>query len=234
MRVLLLPLLSALALGSPAAQAASASGIGERMKQRLVERHAEALLFPALIERCRTLPELRDAPLAAELGQWRERRGGLLAEAKVVVEQLANAQGQQRAGIDEAIRKQALARLERADTAVLAYTCARLRHTLRGEPPLPLHGGTLDEDTQRELLDQLLPVAGKLMDCASPERIEVRPAPPAALRRNASSLAGLADRVELWYVAGCGKTLEVEVSLRFPAGEPPTFALGFPRTAPPS
>jgi len=32
-------------------------------------------------------------------------------------------------------------------------------------------------------------------------------------------------------VNGCGTTLDVELSLRFPEGEPPTFALGFPRTA---
>ena len=57
---------------------------------------------------------------------------------------------------------------------------------------------------------------------------------PAVLRGDASSAAAIADRVEMWNVIGCGKALDVELSLRFPEGDPPTFALGFPRTALPA
>lgn len=203
----------------------------ERAQQRLVERHAESLLFPLLVERCRTLPALRDAPLAAELAGWRQRRAATLAEAAALVENLATAQGQSRAGIDAAIREQGERQQATADAATLTFTCTRLRATLRGEPYLPMSGNTLDEDTRREVLDALLPVASTLMACETPAAIAVRPAPPAVLRKDASSAAAIADRVELWAVSGCGSTLDVELSLRFPVGEPPSFALGFPRTA---
>lgn len=207
---------------------------GERTQQRLVERHAEALTFPTLIARCRTLPDFSDAPFEAELAQWRERRESVLAEASALIERLAAAQSQTRATIDTAIREQATKQYDAADAPTLAYTCGRLRHTLRGEPVVPVRGATLDEDTRREVLDELLPVATKLMACDAPDRVDVRAAPPAVLRGDASSAAAIADRVEMWNVHGCGKTLDVELSLRFPAGEPPTFALGFPRTTVPA
>ncbi|GAB3735176.1 hypothetical protein GCM10028794_14370 [Silanimonas algicola] len=207
---------------------------GERAQQRLVERHAEAITFPALVGRCRGLPEFRDAPFEAELAQWRQRRAETLAEAASLIERLAAAQSQSREAIDAAIREQAGRQHERADADTLVYTCSKLRFTLRGEPVLPVRGATLDEDTRREVIDELLPVATKLMACESPERIDVRGAPPAVLRSDASSAAAIADRVEMWNVIGCGKALDVELSLRFPDGEPPTFALGFPRTAAPA
>lgn len=207
---------------------------GERAQQRLVERHAESLAFPALVERCRRLPAFRDAPFDAELAQWRARRAATLAEAATLVERLATAQGKSRADIDAAIREQATKQHAAADVETLAYTCGRLRPTLRGEPVLPVRGATLDEDTRREVLDELVPVATKLMACDAPERIDVRAAPPPVLRGDASSAAAIADRVEMWNVVGCGKALDVELSLRFPAGEPPTFALGFPRTTVPA
>jgi len=207
---------------------------GERAQQRLVERHAEALTFPALVDRCRALPAFRQAPFEAELAQWRERRAATLAEAEALVERVAAAQSQSRARIDDAIREQAERQYAGADEETLAYTCGKLRFTLRGEPVLPVRGATLDEDTRREVIDELLPVATKLMACETPERIDVRAAPPAVLRGDASSAAAIADRVEMWNVIGCGKALDVELSLRFPVGEPPTFALGFPRTAVPA
>ena len=207
---------------------------GERAQQRLVERHAEALAFPALIDRCRTLPQFREAPFDAELAQWRQRRAGTLAEAAALVERVAAAQSQSRESIDAAIREQAERQHAGADAETLAYTCEKLRFTLRGEPVLPVRGATLDEDTRRAVIDELLPVATKLMACEAPERIDVRAAPPAVLRGDASSAAAIADRVEMWNVIGCGKALDVELSLRFPAGDPPTFALGFPRTALPA
>ena len=216
---------------------AVASGLaeaGERAQQRMVERHAEALSFPALVDRCRRIPEFHSAPFEAELAQWRERRAATLAEAASLVERLAAAQGQSRERIDTAIRDQAERQHTAADAETLAYTCRKLRFTLRGEPELPVRGATLDEDTRREVIDELLPVATTLMACEAPERIDVRPAPPAVLRGDASSAAAIADRVEMWNVIGCGKTLDVELNLRFPAGEPPTFALGFPRTAVPA
>lgn len=209
----------------------SAIATGERAQQRLVERHAEGLLFPRLVERCQALPAFRDAPWAEELAQWRQRRAATLTEAAALIERLAAAQGRSRADIDAAIRQQSEAQQDTASHEVLAYTCTRLRPTLRGEPVLPVRGATLDEDTRREVLDQLLPVATRLMACEAPERIEVRAAPPPVLRVDASSMAARADRVEMWNVVGCGKTLDVELSLRFPEGEPPSFALGFPRTA---
>ena len=207
---------------------------GERAQQRLVERHAEAITFPALVDRCRTLPAFRDAPFEAELAQWRQRRAETLAEAASLVERLAAAQSQPREAIDAAIREQAERQHDSADADTLAYTCSKLRFTLRGEPVLPVRGAALDEDTRREVIDELLPVATKLMACEMPERIDVRAAPPAVLRGDASSAAAIADRVEMWNVIGCGKALDVELSLRFPAGDPPTFALGFPRTALPA
>ena len=207
---------------------------GERAQQRLVERHAETLTFPALADRCRRLPAFRDAPFEAELAQWRQRRAGTLAEAASLVERLAAAQSQPREAIDAAIREQAERQHAGADAETLAYTCEKLRFTLRGEPVLPVRGATLDEDTRRAVIDELLPVATKLMACESPERIDVRAAPPAVLRGDASSAAAIADRVEMWNVIGCGKALDVELSLRFPEGDPPTFALGFPRTALPA
>lgn len=207
---------------------------GERAQQRLVERHAEALTFPALVARCGGLPAFRDAPFEAELAQWRQRRSDTLAEAASLVDRLATAQSQSREQIDAAIREQAERQYASADNETLAYTCAKLRFTLRGEPVLPVRGATLDEDTRREVIDELMPVATKLMACESPERIDVRAAPPAVLRGDASSAAAIADRVEMWNVIGCGKTLDVELSLRFPEGDPPTFALGFPRTALPA
>ena len=207
---------------------------GERAQQRLVERHAEALSFPALVTRCQGLAGFRDAPLEAELVAWRTRRAETLAQAGAMVEQLAAAQGQTRASVDAAIREQTGRQQAAADAETLAYTCERLRFTLRGEPYLPVRGATLDEDTRREVLDELLPVARKLMACEAPDRIDVRAAPPAVLRADASSAAAIADRVEMWNVIGCGKALDVELSLRFPEGEPPTFALGFPRTALPA
>lgn len=207
---------------------------GERAQQRLVERHAEALTFPALADRCRRLPAFRDAPYEAELAQWRQRRAATLAEAALLVERLAAAQSQSREAIDAAIREQAERQHDSADADTLAYTCGKLRFTLRGEPVLPVRGAALDEDTRREVIDELLPVATKLMACEMPERIDVRAAPPAVLRGDASSAAAIADRVEMWNVIGCGKALDVELSLRFPAGDPPTFALGFPRTALPA
>lgn len=202
----------------------------ERSQQRLVERHAESVLFPLLVDRCRTLSALRDAPLDTELADWRQRRAATLAEAASLVEGLAAAQGQSRAGIDAAIRVRGERQQAAADIGTLDFTCTRLRTTLRGEPYLPMTGNTLDEDTRREVLDALLPVASTLMDCEAPSDVAVRPAPPPALRKDASSAATMADRVELWAVNGCGTTLDVELSLRFPEGEPPTFALGFPRT----
>ena len=207
---------------------------GERAQQRLVERHAEALAFPALVDRCRTLPPFREAPFDDELAQWRQRRAGTLAEAASLVERLAAAQSQPREAIDAAIREQAERQHAGADAETLAYTCEKLRFTLRGEPVLPVRGATLDEDTRRAVIDELLPVATKLMACETPERIDVRAAPPAVLRGDASSAAAIADRVEMWNVIGCGKALDVELSLRFPEGDPPTFALGFPRTALPA
>ncbi|MCZ8165392.1 hypothetical protein [Silanimonas sp.] len=207
---------------------------GERAQQRLVERHAETLTFPALADRCRRLPAFRDAPFEAELAQWRQRRAETLAEAASLVERLAAAQSQPREAIDAAIREQAERQHDSADADTLAYTCSKLRFTLRGEPVLPVRGAALDEDTRREVIDELLPVATKLMACEMPERIDVRAAPPAVLRGDASSAAAIADRVEMWNVIGCGKALDVELSLRFPAGDPPTFALGFPRTALPA
>ncbi len=207
---------------------------GERAQQRLVERHAEALTFPALVDRCRTLPQFREAPFDAELAQWRQRRAATLAEAAALVERVAAAQSQTRESIDAAIREQAGRQHAGADADTLAYTCDKLRFTLRGEPVLPVRGATLDEDTRREVIDEILPVATKLMACETPERIDVRAAPPAVLRGDASSAAAIADRVEMWNVIGCGKALDVELSLRFPAGDPPTFALGFPRNALPA
>lgn len=206
---------------------------GERQQQRLVERHAEALSFPVLVERCRSLPAFADAPWQAELAQWRERRAAILTEAAALVERIAASQGQGREAIDAAIRKQAEQRFASAEADTLAYTCGRLRLTLRGEPALPLTGNTLDEDTRAEVLDEIIPVASKLMACEALEGVRVRPAPPPILRPDASSMSALADRVEMWDVKGCGRSLDVEVSLRFPEGEPPTFALGFPRTARP-
>ena len=207
---------------------------GERAQQRLVERHAEALTFPALVARCQALPAFREAPFEAELDQWRQRRAATLTEAAALVERLAADQSQSREAIDTAIREQAERQHADADAETLAYTCRKLRFTLRGEPVLPVRGATLDEDTRRDVIDELLPVATKLMACESPERIDVRAAPPAVLRGDASSAAAIADRVEMWNVIGCGKALDVELSLRFPDGEPPTFALGFPRTALPA
>lgn len=225
---------SPVALALAVALAPAGAGASERAQQRLVERHAESVTFPALVERCRTLPALRDAPLDAELAQWRQRRAATLAEASALIERLAAAQGQSREEIDAAIREQAERQRAAADAETLAYTCEKLRFTLRGEPALPVRGATLDEDTRREVIDELLPVATKLMACATPEHIDVRAAPPAVLRGDASSASAIADRVEMWNVIGCGKALDVELSLRFPPGEPPTFALGFPRTAMPA
>ncbi len=208
---------------------------GERGQQRLIERHAEGLAFPGLVARCRALPAFREAPLEAELAQWRQRRATTLAEASALLDRLAAAQGQSRTSIDAAIGEQAAKQHAEADVDTLHYTCTRLRLTLRGEPVVPVSGASLDEDTRREVLDALLPVAATLMDCEAPDRIEVRAAPPPVLRIDASSAAALADRVEMWNVVGCGKALDVELSLRFPEGDPPTFALGFPRrtVAPP-
>lgn len=221
--------LAALVLGLPPVLQA-----GERTQQRLVERHAEALTFPALVARCKALPAFGDAPLEAELAQWRQRRAETLADAASLVERLAIAQSRTRESIDAAIREQAERQVASADDATLAYTCGKLRFTLRGEPAVPVRGATLDEDTRREVIDELLPVATTLMACEQPDRIDARPAPPAVLRGDASSAAAIADRVEMWNVIGCGKSLDVELSLRFPEGEPPTFALGFPRTAAPA
>lgn len=207
---------------------------GERAQQRLVERHAESLTFPALVDRCRTLAAFRDAPFEAELAQWRQRRAATLAEAAALVEHVAAAQSQTRDSIDAAIREQAERQYASADAATLAYTCEKLRFTLRGEPTVPVRGTTLDEDTRREVIDELLPVAATLMACEQPDRIDVRAAPPAVLRGDASSAAAIADRVEMWNVIGCGKALDVELSLRFSEGEPPSFALGFPRTTTPA
>ncbi|GIX40002.1 MAG: hypothetical protein KatS3mg128_1051 [Silanimonas sp.] len=212
---------------------AGGASAGERQQQRLVERHAEALSFPVLVERCRSLPAFADAPWQSELAEWRKRRAATLAEAAALVERIAASQGQSREAIDTAIRQQAEQRFATAEADTLAYTCGRLRLTLRGEPALPLTGNTLDEDTRAEVLDEIIPVASKLMACEALEGVRVRPAPPPILRPDASSMSALADRVEMWDVKGCGRSLDVEVSLRFPEGEPPTFALGFPRTARP-
>lgn len=231
---------NALRVGGPclallaALVATPAQGAGERAQQRLVERHAESLAFPALVARCQALPAFRDAPLEAELAAWRQRRAATLAEAAAFVDRLAASQGQTRTAIDEAIRTKADARHAAADADTLAYTCGRLRLTLRGEPYVPLRGATVDEDTVREVLDQLLPVATTLAACETFDRIDVRQAPPPVLRADASSMAAHADRVEMWNVSGCGKALDVEVNWRFPDGDPPTFALGFPRTAAPA
>lgn len=221
------------ALAVAVALAAGPAVAAERAQQRLVERHAESVTFPALVERCGALPAFRQAPLRAELAQWRQRRAATLSEAAELVDRLASAQGQTRADVDAAIRRSAATQQATADAETLAYTCTKLRYTLRGEPAVPVRGGTLDEDTRRDVLDELLPVATKLMACESPERIDVRGAPPAVLRGDASSAAAIADRVEMWNVVGCGRALDVELSLRFPPGEPPTFALGFPRTTTP-
>ena len=75
------------------------------------------------------------------------------------LERIAAAQGQSRAAIDAAIREQAAKQHAAADVETLTYTCTRLRSTLRGEPYLPMSGANLDEDTRREVLDALLPVA---------------------------------------------------------------------------
>lgn len=206
---------------------------GERQQQRLVERHAEALSFPVLAERCRALPQFADAPWQAELAQWRQRRAATLAEAAALIERIAASQGQDREAVDTAIRQRAEQRFATAEADTLAYTCGRLRLSLRGEPALPLTGNTLDEDTRAEVLDEIIPVATKLMACEALEGVRIRPAPPPILRTDASSMSALADRVEMWDVHGCGRSLDVEVSLRFPEGEPPTFALGFPRTTRP-
>ncbi len=214
--------------------AASAAVPSERAQQRLVERYAESLAFPALILRCRELPAFRATPFEAELTQWQQRRAASLADAATLVDRIAEAQNQTRATLDAAIRERAERQYAEANPDTLAYTCDRLRYTLRGEPVLPVTGATLDEDTRREVLDELLPVASKLMACDAPEHIDVRRAPPPMLRTDASSMVAFADRVELWKVVGCGKALDVELSLRFPANEPPTFALGFPRTTQPA
>jgi hypothetical protein len=226
--------LAALIALAPLALLPTTALAAERAQQRLVERHAEALAFPALAERCKTLPDFADAPFEAELAQWRQRRAATLAEAAQLIERVAASQSQTRETIDTAIREQAERQHAEADAETLAYTCGRLRHTLRGEPVVAVRGATLDEDTRREVIDELLPVATKLMACETPERIDVSAAPPAVLRGDASSAAAIADRVEMWNVVGCGKTLDVELSLRFPPGEPPTFALGFPRTTMPA
>lgn len=218
-----------LLLSGGAAPPACAS---ERAQQRLVERHAESVVFPGLVERCRALPAFSSAPWAAELSQWLQRRAQVLGEARALVQALAEANGQTLAALDARIAEQAGARDAAAAADALAFTCGRLRFTLRGEPYVPMAGAAdLDEDTVRGVLGQLLPVAQKLMPCDAVESIEVRPAPPPVLRVDASSTAALADRVQMWNAVGCGKAMDVEVSLRFPAGEPPTFALGFPRSA---
>jgi len=205
---------------------------GARSQQRLAERYAETLVFPALVQRCQALPEFGAAPWTAELLQWHERRKALHAQATALIASLAASQGKTAAEIDAAISAQSKIRYDAADAATLSYTCSRLRPTLRGEPYLPLRGSVaLDEDSQREILDQLLPVGQKLMACDSPDYVLVRPAPPPILRTDATSMSALADRVEMWKLMGCGRTLDIEVSLRFPEGEPPTFALGFPRSS---
>ena len=212
--------------------AAPPASPSERAQQRLVERHAESVVFPALVERCRALPAFRRAPWAAELSQWRQRRAQVHGEARALVKALAEANGQTLAALDARIAAQTGARDAAADADTLGFTCERLRFTLRGEPYVPMTGAAdLDEDTLRSVLDQLLPVAQKLIPCDEIERIEVRPAPPPVLRVDASSAAALADRVQMWNAVGCGKAMDVEVSLRFPQAEPPTFALGFPRSA---
>ena len=221
-------------LGVMLAFTAASAAASERAQQRLVERHAESLAFPALVERCLARPAFKGAPMRDELAQWRQRRATTLAEAAALLDRIAAAQGKSRTDIDTAIREQADKQHASADAATLDYTCARLRYTLRGEPVVPLRGTALDEDTRREIIDELLPVATKLMACEQLERIDARIAPPPVLRVDASSAAAIADRVELWNVVGCGKALDVELSLRFPEGEPPSFALGFPRTAAPA
>jgi hypothetical protein len=214
---------------------ALAAMAGPRAQQRLAERYAEILVFPALVQRCQALPELSAAPWAAELAQWRERRKTVHSEANALIASIAAAQNKATSEIDAAISAQSKARYGAADAETLAFTCKRLRTTLRGEPYLPLRGRVeLDEDSQREILDELLPVGQKLMACDSPESILVRPAPPPVLRTDATSMSALADRVEMWNLIGCGRSLDIEVSLRFPEGEPPTFALGFPRSAAPA
>ena len=210
------------------------AALGERAQQRLVERHAESLAFPGLVERCLARPAFKGTPMRDELAQWRQRRAATLADGAALIERIATAHGKTRAEIDAAIREQVTKQQEGADVATLDDTCARLRHTLRGEPELPLSGTGLDEDTRREVLDQLLPVATKLMACERIERVDARIAPPPVLRVDASSASAIADRVELWNAIGCGKALDIEVNLRFPEGEPPSFALGFPRTTAPA
>ena len=221
-------------VGAVAVLSATSVTAGERAQQRLVERHAEGLAFPALVERCLARPAFKAAPMRDELAQWKTRRAATLAEAAALLDRLAAAQGKSRADIDAAIREQTAKQHASADAATLDYTCGRLRYTLRGEPVVPLSGTTLDEDTRREIIDELLPVATRLMACEQLERIDARIAPPPVLRVDASSAAAIADRVELWNVIGCGKALDVELSLRFPEGEPPSFALGFPRTTTPA
>ena len=205
---------------------------GQRAQLRLVERHAETITFPMLVERCKARPAFRAAPWAEDLAQWRARRAAVQAEGRALVEAAARAAGSDLGTVGDSIREQAAA--QRGDDATLDYTCGRLGQTLRGEPWVPLRGNTLDEDTVREVLDELLPVAAKLMPCDRLDRIDIRPAPPPVLRADASSAAAIADRVEMWNAFGCGRSMDIELSLRFPDGEPPTFALGFPRTALPA
>lgn len=229
-RITRLGLTTALLMALPNA----ASAAGERALQRLAERHAEALAFPALVDRCAALDAGTKVEWAEALQQWQSRRAETLAEAAQLIDRLATSQGQTREAVDAAIREQADARNAAADVETLRYTCKQLHFTLRGEPVVPVLGAQIDEDTRREILDELLPVASKLMPCEQPERILVRGAPPAVLRFDATSVSALADRVEMWNVIGCGRSLDVELSLRFPDGDPPTFALGFPRTATPA
>lgn len=213
---------------------AGATG-SEATRQRLVERYAESVSFPLLAKRCAALPGEAASRWEADLATWRQRRAAVLAEATALVDTLAVESGTPRAQMDAAIARQSEARHAAATADDLRFTCQRLGKTLRGEPWLAMRGSSaLDEDSQREVLDQMLPVATTLMACDAIARLAVDAAPPATLRRDPSAASRLADRVEMWNLEGCGKRLDVELSLRFFPDEPPAFSMAFPRRATPT
>lgn len=216
-----------------AATPAWAAG-GEAAQQRLVERYAETVAFPLLVERCAGRAGQNPTQWRSDLAQWRQRRDSVLAEATALVDALARESGTPRATMDAAIASQSALRHDAASPEDLDFTCQRLGRTLRGEPWLPTRGLTaLDEDSQREVLDQMLPVAITLMACEAIEGVEITAAPPPTLRRDPSEASRLADSVEMWNLAGCGKRLDVELSLRFFPDDPPAFSMAFPRRATP-
>lgn len=206
---------------------------GEAAQQRQVERFAESVSFPSLIDRCIAMAPAQDR-LRTALTAWQARRNADIAAGLHVVTKAAEAQQQTLGTIETAIRTQALARFDAAAPADQAYTCERLQHTLAGTLPVPLSGDTrLDEDSQRELFDELLPVGRQLMQCEAPEALQVTPGPPPLLRPADTATRTPADAVEIWTLRGCGKALPVEVSLRFFPDDPPAYSMAFPRRATP-